>query len=431
LKNTKEAVVAVVGLGYVGMPLALAFGRTDLKCYGFDVNAERVAQLKQGLDSSGEVDESAIKASAVYFTTDEADLKQANFIIVAVPTPVNADNQPDLTIVEKASELIGRNLQPGSIVVYESTVYPGATEEICVPILERASGLVCGKDFKVGYSPERINPGDSEHTLERVVKIVAAQDEESTAAVAAVYEKVCQAGVYIAATIKTAEAAKVIENTQRDLNIALMNELSMMFHGMGIDTADVLKAAGTKWNFHHYKPGLVGGHCIGVDPYYLIYKAKQSGYEPQLITAARKINDGMDEYVARSATEMLAKVGKAIAGSRLLVLGLTFKPDVKDTRNARIAHVIKQLQEQGVVIDGYDPLLSEEELRSAYDISPVATLDDISEVYDGLIVAAPHEEILRQSDAIINYISDNTFVIDIAGGVRKDVAPNTANYWSL
>lgn len=423
-----STVVAVVGLGYVGLPLALAFGRTSLPTYGFDISTQRIDQLKQGNDSTNEVSPEDMQSSTVQFTADGQDLKQANFIIVAVPTPVDEQNQPDLTIVEKASELIGRNLKPGAIVVYESTVYPGATEDICVPILEASSGLKNGKDFTVGYSPERINPGDKEHTLERVVKIVSGQDEPTTAKIAAVYETVCGAGVYIAADIKTAEAAKVIENTQRDLNIALMNELSIIFHRMGIDTQGVLDAAGTKWNFHHYKPGLVGGHCIGVDPYYLVYQSKVMGYEPKLISAARAINDGMDAYVTEAVLEQLTKMGKEPKDAHLLVMGLTFKPDVKDVRNARIGHVIKLLKEKGVTLSGYDPLLSASEITAGFNITPT---QDLNSTYDGIIIAAPHKAFQQQSEQLVGRLTKDTFIVDVTGMLKSNVHDKQASYWSL
>ena len=300
MKNSSPKItVAVVGLGYVGLPLALAFGRTNLKTIGFDVKEKRVEELKKGIDSTDELSRKEVKNSKLIYSCDNNTLKEANFYVVAVPTPVDDKNDPDMSLVIMASETVGRHLKKGDIVVYESTVYPGATEEDCVPVLERVSGLKWKKDFNVGYSPERINPGDKEHTLEKVVKIVSGDTPESTKVIAATYKKVCKAGVHVAPNIKTAEAAKVIENTQRDINIALMNELSLIFHKMNINTSDVLAAAGTKWNFLKFTPGLVGGHCIGVDPYYLVHKAKQLGYESQVITAGRKINDYMPEYVAQ------------------------------------------------------------------------------------------------------------------------------------
>ena len=338
--------VAVIGLGYVGLPLVVAFGRKG-PVIGFDVNAKRVEELRSGHDCTEEVAAADLKDTQATFTCNETDLAKADFHIVAVPTPINSARRPDLDILVRASETIGRNLSKGAIVVYESTVYPGVTEEVCVPVLEKISGMQCGVDFKVGYSPERINPGDKEHTLERITKVVSGMDEETLEIVAEVYGHVVEAGVYRAATIKTAEAAKVIENTQRDLNIALMNELAMIFHRLGLDTTNVLEAAGTKWNFLPFRPGLVGGHCIGVDPYYLTHKAEAAGYHPQVILAGRRINDGMGKYVAEQTVKLMIQQEVNVRQAQVAVLGLAFKEDVPDLRNSKVVDIVAELAIMG------------------------------------------------------------------------------------
>jgi len=348
--------VAVVGLGYVGLPLALAFGRV-MPSVGFDVSEEKVRAYRQGYDPSGEMAPELFgKAEHLEYTTDPSELADADFIAVAVPTPVDRVRQPDLSPVLQASETVGRHMKRGAIVVFESTVYPGVTEEVCVPILEKASGLVSGVDFKVGYSPERVNPGDRKHTLEKIVKVVSGQDEETLQQVAWLYEQIIEAGVHRAPSIRVAEAAKVIENTQRDLNIALMNELAMIFHKLNIDTLEVLEAAGTKWNFMPFRPGLVGGHCIGVDPYYLTYKAQMMGYQPDVILAGRQINDGMGKFVAESTIKQLIRAGKRIKGARVLILGLSFKENCSDIRNSKVVDVIAELKEYGCEVSVHDPL---------------------------------------------------------------------------
>ncbi|GAB4263890.1 MULTISPECIES: nucleotide sugar dehydrogenase [Deferrisoma] len=382
-----EASLAVVGLGYVGLPLAAAFGR-KVPTLGFDVSEAKVAALRRGVDPTGELSADDLASTRIEYTTNPGDLRRASFVVVAVPTPIDRHKKPDLGPLVAASRSIGQNLTPGTVVVYESTVYPGVTEEVCVPVLERESGLACGRDFKVGYSPERINPGDKEHTLERIVKVVAGQDAETLEVVARVYETVVEAGVHRAPTIKTAEAAKVIENTQRDLNIALMNELSVIFNRMGIETRAVLEAAGTKWNFLRFTPGLVGGHCIGVDPYYLTYKAEELGYKPQVILAGRAINDGMGKYVAESTVKGLIRCGRAVQGSRVLVLGLTFKENVSDLRNSRVADVIAELRDYGVEVLAHDPLADPGEAEREFGLRPVA-LDQVPPV-DGIVAAVAH-----------------------------------------
>lgn len=382
--------IAVVGLGYVGLPLLSEFGKLSKGTVtGFDVLEARIEALKRGEDGNNDLEEGALKDVDATYSTDPQGLREANFIIVAVPTPIGEAHQPDLSLVEAASRTVGENLSVGSIVVYESTVYPGVTEEVCVPILEKASGLVCGTDFKVGYSPERVNPGDREHTIDKVVKIVSGMDDISLEIIASVYGSVCKAGVHRAPNIKTAEAAKVIENVQRDLNIALMNELSIIFHRIGISTHDVLDAAGTKWNFHRYTPGLVGGHCIGVDPYYLTYKAEALGYHPEVILAGRRVNDGMGAHVGQLVIRGLVEAGKVVQGSRVLVMGLTFKPNVRDIRNSKVADTIRELNTFGVHVFGHDPLLSEKEIESFGIMAQTEVSSE--DVFDAVVLAAPHE----------------------------------------
>jgi len=386
-------IVAVVGLGYVGLPLALAFGRV-MPTLGFDVSDVKLKAYQHGYDPTGEMDGALfVQAKQLHYTNQLDDLKQADFVVVAVPTPVDAAHQPDLTLVKDATAMVGQNLKEGSIVIFESTVYPGVTEDICVPILEAKSGLVCGVDFKVGYSPERVNPGDKEHRLETIVKVVSGQDAETLAQVAGLYEKIIEAGVHRATTIKVAEAAKVIENTQRDLNIALMNELSIMFDKMGIDTIDVLKAAGTKWNFLPFRPGLVGGHCIGVDPYYLTYKADLLGYCPDVILSGRRINDGMGKYIAEKTIKHMIATGHMIKGARVLVLGLTFKENCGDLRNSRVIDVIRELQSYGVDVLVHDPVANAQEAKSEYAIDLLAW-HDIGKV-DAVVAAVAHTAIMQ------------------------------------
>jgi UDP-N-acetyl-D-galactosamine dehydrogenase len=359
--------VSVVGLGYVGLPVALAFGRA-YRTVGFDVNADRIRELESGFDRTHEVAPERLKATDVLFTDKVEDLRRANFHVVAVPTPIDVANQPDLSPLLRTSKTVGKALKPDDIVVYESTVYPGATEEECVPILERASGLKCGADFKVGYSPERINPGDKERTFDRIIKVVSGQDEETLEVIARMYGSVVKAGVHRASSIKTAEAAKVIENIQRDLNIALMNELALIFDRMDVDTREVLEAAGTKWNFHKYEPGLVGGHCIRVDPYYLTHKAERLGYLPQVILAGRRINDSMGKFVAQRTIKEMIKAGRNVLGSTVTVLGLTFKADVSDLRNSKAVDIVRELEDYGVEVQVHDELADPAEAEREYGI---------------------------------------------------------------
>ena len=388
LVNKREK-LSLVGLGYVGMPIAVAFAK-KINVIGFDLNAKKIELYKSGIDPTHEVGDEAISKTTVDFTADETRLKEAKFHIVAVPTPVNEDHTPDLTPVESASTILGRNLTKGSVVVFESTVYPGVTEDVCIPILENESGLKCGVDFKIGYSPERINPGDKVHRLETIKKIVSGMDEETLDCVAKVYELVVEAGVHRAESIKVAEAAKVIENSQRDINIAFMNELSIIFNKMGIDTLSVLKAAGTKWNFLPFRPGLVGGHCIGVDPYYLTYKAEMMGYHSQVILAGRRINDDMGKYVAENCVKKLIAADKAVKGARVAILGFTFKENCPDTRNSKVFDIVKELREYGIEPLIADPDADAAEAKALYGVEFV-DMDSISRM-DAVILAVAHNE---------------------------------------
>lgn len=422
----KKNKVAVIGLGYVGLPIALEFAKS-VSVIGFDINANRVNMMKNGIDPSQELEREAFDNTDIEFTCDPVDLKKANFFIVAVPTPVDDHKVPDLTPVLKASETVGKALKKGDYVVYESTVYPGCTEEDCIPVLEKMSGLKFMEDFKVGYSPERINPGDKEHTITKIIKVVSGCDEESLDNIAKVYEIVVKAGVHKATTIKVAEAAKIIENTQRDVNIALMNELSKIFDKMGINTFDVLEAAGTKWNFLKFFPGLVGGHCIGVDPYYLTYKAIGLGYKPEVILSGRRINDSMGAYVAQRLVQKLIKNGKQMADAKVLVLGSTFKEDVADIRNSKVIDVIEELKSYSVNVDVMDAYAEKEEMKHEYGID---LLDEIKEKYDAIIVAVNHNKYLKYDEAYFESITtENAILVDIKGIYRGKI--NKLSYWSL
>jgi UDP-N-acetyl-D-galactosamine dehydrogenase len=383
--------VCVVGLGYVGLPIAVKFGQTGIPTFGFDINQKKIRELRSFQDSMNEVASEELRKTKVEYSSESSIIGKANFIIVAVPTPVDEAKQPDITLLRMASETVGRNMRKGSIVVFESTVYPGCTEDDCVPIIEKFSSLRCGRDWFIGYSPERINPGDKEHSLTRVVKVVSGMDAKTLDVVAAVYGQVAKAGVFRASSIKVAEAAKVIENTQRDLNIALMNELSLIFSKMDISTRDVLEAAGTKWNFHRYTPGLVGGHCIGVDPYYLTHKAEMLGYHPRVILAGRQINDDMASHVAQMVVKGLNKIGKVLSKSRILILGLTFKENVKDSRNSKTKDLIHELKDYGVEVIACDPYLSQHDVdEEHFDVTNVP-LKKAGKV-DGIILTVPHKE---------------------------------------
>lgn len=422
--------ISVIGLGYVGLPVAVAFGK-HARTIGFDINTLRLDELKAGHDRTGEVNDAEMAATDVVYTNDFAVLAEADFHIVAVPTPVDDAHQPDLTPVEKASESVGRALKKGDIVVYESTVYPGVTEDICVPILERVSGLKCGPDFTVGYSPERINPGDKEHTFTKIRKVVSGQDEATLEIVAVVYSSVVTAGVYKAQTIKVAEAAKVIENTQRDLNIALMNELAILFEKMDIDTLDVITAASSKWNFLPFKPGLVGGHCIGVDPYYLTHKAEMLGYHPQVILAGRRINDSMGKFIAQRAVKEMIHAGVSVLGSTVTVMGLTFKENCPDLRNSRVIDVINELKDFGVNVQVADPQADVIEARHEYGVELVP-LDKLAPA-DAVVVAVSHREFAELSAADwLKLCSTTPVLIDIKGTLDKGaLLAAGARYWRL
>jgi len=410
---SRERIISVIGLGYVGLPVAVAFGKVR-RTIGFDINQTRIKELQEGYDRTGEVTAADLQGADILFTEKIAELAQADFHIVAVPTPVDEAHQPDLTLMYRASETVGKALKKGDIVVYESTVYPGVTEDECVPVLERTSGLVCGRDFTVGYSPERINPGDKEHTFTKIKKVVSGQDAETLEIVANVYESVVTAGVHRAASIKVAEAAKVIENTQRDLNIALMNELALIFDRMGIDTNDVLEAAGTKWNFLKFKPGLVGGHCIGVDPYYLTHKAEKIGYIPQVILAGRRINDGMGKFVAQRAIKEMIHSGHSILGNTVTVLGLTFKEDCPDLRNSKVIDIIRELQDYGVEVQVCDPMADPEEAIHEYGVK-IVPISDLKPAV-AVVAAVSHQQFLKWSiKDMAALMGTNPVLIDVKG----------------
>lgn len=410
--------VSVIGLGYVGLPVAVAFG-LKRRTIGFDIDALRIKELVSGYDRTGEADPRELKRADILLTDSIEDLKEADFHIVAVPTPLDDAKRPDLGPMLSASKTVARALKHGDIVVYESTVYPGVTEDECVPILEEISGLKCGKDFKVGYSPERINPGDREHTFTKIIKVVSGQDEETLDIVAEVYGSVVTAGVHRATSIRVAEAAKVIENTQRDLNIALMNELALIFDRMGIDTGAVLEAAGTKWNFLNFKPGLVGGHCIGVDPYYLTYKAEQTGYIPQVILSGRRINDGMGEFIARRTVKEMIHAGHTILGSRVTVLGLTFKEDCPDLRNTRVIDIVRELRDFGADVQVCDPLADEDEARAEYGIE-LSAMEDLKPA-EAVILAVCHKSFQELSMNDLKKLStEKPVLIDIKSAYNPE-----------
>ena len=421
----KKATVAVIGLGYVGLPIALAFAK-KVKVIGFDINASRVAMMNKGIDPSQELTKKDFANSDITFTHKLEDLKKANFFIIAVPTPIDEHNLPDLKPLLGASTTVGKVLKKGDYVVYESTVYPGCTEEDCIPVLERESGLKFIKDFKVGYSPERINPGDKEHTITKILKIVSGCDKESLEEIAKTYEIIVEPGTHRAASIKVAEAAKIIENTQRDVNIALMNELSIIFSRLGINTYDVLEAAGTKWNFLKFFPGLVGGHCIGVDPYYLTYKAEALGYHARVINSGRYVNDSMGFYVAKTTVKRIIAAGKNISKSKVLIMGATFKEDVSDIRNSKVADIVKELKSFGVKVEIVDPHADSKELDHEYGFG----LNKLGKGYDGVIVAVNHQEYKTLDEKYFKSISSPKGVlVDIKGMYRGKIKDLT--YWSL
>jgi UDP-N-acetyl-D-galactosamine dehydrogenase len=422
----KKKKLAVIGLGYVGLPIALEFAK-KISVIGFDINAKRIEMMKQGIDPSQELEKEAFDNCDIEFTNSLDKLREANFFIVAVPTPVDKNNVPDLIPVQKASETIGHVVKKGDYVVFESTVYPGCTEEDCLPVIERLSGLKNVSDFKLGYSPERINPGDKEHTLASIIKIVSGCDEESLDTIAKVYELVVKAGVHKASCIKVAEAAKIIENTQRDLNIALMNELSIIFDRMNINTFEVLEAAGTKWNFLKFQPGLVGGHCIGVDPYYLTYKSKKLGYNSQVILAGRSINDGMAGYVAKRVLQHIIQNNGDVKNSKVLVMGATFKENVSDIRNSKVADVVKELQSYSLQVHVTDPHANSDELKHEYgfELTPELTND-----YVAVIVTVPHKTFAKMDDnAFAKITNEHAIIADLKGIYRDKIT--SRKYWSL
>ena len=425
-----EEKLALIGLGYVGMPIAVEFAK-HVKVIGFNHNERRIQQYKSGIDPTHEVGDEAIAATTVDFTSDESRLREAKFLIVAVPTPIKEDKTPDLFPVENASRIVGRNLTPGAVVVYESTVYPGVTEDICIPILEKESGLKCGVDFKIGYSPERINPGDKVHRLQTIKKIVSGMDDETLDCVAKVYELVVEAGVHRASSIKVAEAAKVIENSQRDINIAFMNELSIIFHRMGIDTKEVLEAAGTKWNFLKFFPGLVGGHCIGVDPYYLTYKADMLGYHSQVILAGRRINDDMGRYVAESCVKNLIAADKPVKSARVAILGFTFKENCPDTRNSRVIDIVRELKEYGITPVITDPVADAEEAERIYGLR-FDSMDAVHDM-DAVILAVAHDAFKDITPETLGQrFRGEKLLLDVKGLLDKKTFEEAGyRYWRL
>ena len=420
----------MIGLGYVGLPVALAFSR-KFPTIGFDINTRRVDHLSRGRDDTGEVTEEELRASRLRFTTSLEDLRGTTFFVVAVPTPIDQNHRPDLRPLVSASETVGKVLEKGAVVVYESTVYPGVTEEVCAPVLERISKLKAGVDFKLGYSPERINPGDREHTFERITKVVSGQDAATLARVAGAYGAVVKAGVHCAPSIKVAEAAKVIENTQRDLNIALMNELALIFDRLGIRTRDVLDAAATKWNFLRFQPGLVGGHCIGVDPYYLTTKAEELGYQPQVILSGRRINNGVGAFVAQRTMKMLSKAGVPLSQAKVGILGLTFKENVPDLRNSRIPDIVNELTEFGLRPLVHDPLGNPEEAREEYGV----VLCDWADLtgLDAMVLAVPHKKYMEMmaSRGLLGMVRDGGVVVDVKSALDPDSMERGLNYWCL
>jgi len=424
--------ISVIGLGYVGLPVAVAFGQRS-PVVGFDINKKRVADLNSGIDHTGAVTLDELRRAQIKYTANISDLASADFHIIAVPTPIDNANQPDLTPLELASESVGAVLKKGDIVVYESTVYPGTTEEICIPILEYVSGLKCGVDFKVGYSPERINPGDLERVFAKIKKVVAGSDSVALEIIAEAYGSVVDAGIHRASSIRVAEAAKIIENTQRDLNIALMNELAVIFEKMEISTSEVLEAAGTKWNFLKFTPGLVGGHCIGVDPYYLTYKAEQLGYSPQVILAGRRINDGMSKFIAQKAIKEMIHSGQGILGSTALILGLTFKENCPDTRNSKVIDMVKELTDFGVHCDVYDPLANPTEVMHEYGVQ-LMSWDTISKkTYNVIIAAVAHDEFVKMPASKISALmKPKSVMVDVKNIFKaKDLQSDSVRYWSL
>jgi UDP-N-acetyl-D-galactosamine dehydrogenase len=427
----KKKSIAVVGLGYVGLPLAVELSRF-FKIIGVDSQKARVQELSSGIDRTGEIPGRKLSSSGIAFTHDPRNIKKSYLIIVAVPTPVDNHNIPDLTPLKSASEMVGKHLRRGAVVVYESTVYPGVTEEICVPLLERFSRMRCGKDFKIGYSPERVNPGDRKHGISEIIKVVSAQDNGTLHFLAKVYGKIIKAGIHKAPDIKTAEAAKVIENIQRDLNIALVNELAIIFNMMGIDSGKVLEAAATKWNFLPFQPGLVGGHCIGVDPYYLTYKAQSVGYHPEIILSGRRINDNMGKYIASNTIKQLIKSGKCVKNSKILILGITFKENIHDIRNSKVIDIWKELTDNGIHVSVYDPHADKAEVSKTYGISLLQKPQQ-DEAYDGIILAVKHREFRKFSPSYLKKICrEKPVCIDIKSSFDAGKMIKAGfHYWRL
>ncbi len=433
IKNKQEK-ISLIGLGYVGLPIAVSFAK-KVNVIGFDINKKKIELYRKGIDPTKEVGNKEIKNTTVEFTTDASKLREAKFHIVAVPTPINANRTPDLNPLKTASSIVGRNLVEGSIVVFESTVYPGVTEEICIPILEKESQMKCGPDFKVGYSPERINPGDKLHRLGTIIKVVSGIDKESLDIIANVYKLVAEAGIYKADSIKVAEAAKVIENAQRDINIAFMNELAIIFNKMDIDTQAVLKAANTKWNFLNFTPGLVGGHCIGVDPYYLTYKAEQLGYHPQVILSGRRINDNMGKYIVENLIKNLIKADIPVQGAKAAILGFTFKGNCPDTRNTKIIDIVNELKEYGIFSIVSDPWADAAEIKSEYgiDLTPIKSIKDV----DAVIIAVGHEQFKKLDRNDLDRLfkdapNENKVLLDIKGVLnKKEYKTAGYRYWGL
>lgn len=433
-KPLKREKLAVVGMGYVGLPLAIAFSEKGFNVVGFDINEEKITKYSNGEDPTNEVGDERVKNSKnIEFTSDKIKLREADFIIVAVPTPVLENKMPDLRPLEGASKIVGRNLSKGTIVVYESTVYPGATEEVCIPILEKESGMICGKDFKIGYSPERINPADKINTLTKIVKITSGMDKESSDIIAQVYGEIITAGIHRASSIKVAEAAKVIENSQRDINIAFVNELSLIFDRIGIDTMEVLEAAGTKWNFIPYKPGLVGGHCIGVDPYYLANKASELGYHAQVILSGRRINDGMAKFIAEKTIKKLINNSIRVKGADILVMGLTFKENCPDLRNSKINDVITELKEYGANVHVIDPIAPKEEAKREYGI--ILEDENCIKNMDAVVVAVGHKEYremeIEKLRKYFNPVYSKPLLIDVKSIFNREKAEKEYDYWRL
>jgi len=428
---SKKEKIAIIGLGYVGLSLAVNFGRL-YKVIGFDINTQRIKELKNNYDRSGEIKSEELKNINIELTFNSKKLQQAHLIIITVPTPIDIYKRPDLNLIKEASKIVGRNLTKGTVIVYESTVYPGVTEEICVPILEKQSNLNCGKDFKVGYSPERVNPGDRNHSLSKSVKVVSGQDDKTANFLAAIYGSVIEAGIYIAPNIRTAEAAKVIENIQRDLNIALMNELALIFNKLNIDTTEVFQAATTKWNFLKFEPGLVGGHCIGVDPYYLTYKAEEIGYHPDVILSGRRINDQMGKYIAEQTVKHLIRACKAVKKSKVLILGITFKENIKDIRNTRVVDIYYELKDYGVESYIYDPLALKDEVKNEYNIDLISDLKCFSP-YDAIILAVKHKEFLKYRISFLRAVTGkNPVLIDVKSVYNKKETEKAGFlYWRL